>query len=35
MKTRPTDPTHGDFAHGEETLPRDERIGFFADTDDD
>ena len=31
METRPGDPKHGDVARGWETLPRDERLGWFAD----
>jgi hypothetical protein len=30
METRPGDPKHGDLRGGE-TLPRDERLGSFAD----
>jgi hypothetical protein len=34
IKKRRDEPSGGDFAHGEETLPRDERVGSFADTED-
>lgn len=34
MEKRRDDPAGGNFAEGEETLPEDDRIGTFADTED-
>ena len=34
MEKHRDEPSGGDFAEGEETLPRDEHVGTFADTED-